>query len=380
MRTFDLKDGTAKLTLDDTGLVTKAGNPFGTWSTNAKNQLVVTKAGGGETTFNVDWRFDANNHLCMEQGGTLLFDFNGDTTSKPEYRLEKARLFIKPLDTMPFQFSILPSFWNLTPQHDLQMTVNGVTSTIDGVINDRNSGFRFRFIDKLDVIETFALSFKGAWKNSPDPARPGQVIYEYEIENAPAPGVFTLPNSLVVDNNSLVLAYEYNKDGRTQSVQLVGLFSFTNFELSFTIERKEAGDGESTTLRFDVDVKGKSAEGKIVFALKRTDNGTVTTDELSVGGAFTSRFKNGVLTIGLAFNQRTINGTVATREIVFTGKLVHKGGTQFAWELKGLNGSMTIGVAASDIRFGKFKADAAVTLKMQGGEVKAVRSLFGVSF
>jgi len=379
MRTFELKDGSTRLTFDDAGSVTKSGAAFGTWSTNVGNQIVVTKSGGGTTAFDVDWRFNGDNHLCIDQAGALVFDINGDTATKPDFRLDRSVLFIKPVDTLPFEFSLRPE-WDVTEQHDLKMKVNGKTSTIDGVINDRNSAFRFRFIDKLEVIETFTLLFAGAWRNSTNPDTPAGVVYEYEIAGSPKPGAFVLPNQLVVDNNSMVLAYNYDKDGRTQSIQLVGQFSFNNFELSCGIERKSAGDGISTMLRFAVDVKGKSADGKIIFALKRTDNGAVTTTELAIGGAFTSRFKNGVLTIGLSFSQRTINGTVASREVTFTGKLVHKGGTEFSWELKAANGSTSIAIAASQIKLGSVTASTQVQVSMKGGEMKAVRAMFGVSF
>lgn len=379
MRTFELKDGPATLTLDDAGSVTKAGTAFGIWATNKANQIVIKKAAGGETLIDVDWRFDANNHLWVNQGGAQVFDINGDTTSVPGFRLDKAVLLIKPLADAAFEFSIRPQ-WSLTETHDLVMSVNGKPSTIDGVINDRNSAFRFRFVDKLDVIETFVLAFKGQWRNANNPEQPAAVVYEYDIDGAAAPGVFRLPNPLVVDNSSLVLAYTYDKDGRTQSIQLVGQFSFNNFELNFAIDRKNAADGNSTTLTFDVDVKGKSAEGKVIFALKRKDTGATTDTTLAIGGAFTARFKNGVLTMGVTFSQRTINGTMASRELMFTGTLVHKGGTEFTWELEMANGSTTITVAADQIMLGAVTATTKVTIKMTSGEVKAVRALFGVSF
>lgn len=136
----------------------------------------------------------------------------------------------------------------------------------------------------------------------------------------------------------------------------------------------------STTLKFDVDIKGATADGKIAFVLKNTKTGSTTTSELLLGGKFTQRFKNGVLTIGLAFSQRAINGTVAARELTFTGKLVHKGGTQFAWELKAANGSTSIAIAASQIKLGQATASSVMTLKMRNGETQAVKVLFGVSF
>ncbi len=380
MRTFELNDGTTTLTLDDAGSVTKAGAGFGTWTTNDANQIVIRKTTGGEKPIDVDWRFDANNHLCVDQAGTQVFDINGDTASMPGFRLENAVLFIMPVADAPFEFSIHPK-WSLTPKHDLVMSVNGKESTIDGVINDRNSAFRFRFVDKLEVIETFVLAFKGQWKNADDPERPAAVMYEYDTEDPLKPGVFNLPNKLVVDNNSLVLAYNYDKDGRTQSIQLVGQFSFSNFELNYAIERKNAADGISTTLTFDVDVKGRSTDGKVIFVLKRKDSGATTETTLAIGAAFTARFKQGVLTIGVTYSQRTINGTMASRELMFTGKLVHKGGTEFFWELKMANGLTAISIAADHIKLGdNATGTAKVTIKMKGGEVKAVQALFGISF
>jgi hypothetical protein len=379
MRTFELKRGADTLTLDDGGQVTKAEEAFGTWRTNEKNQIVVSETGGASTAIDVDWTFDANNHLCIGHGGKKVFDVNGDMASTPQFRLDRAVLVVKPVDTAPFEFSIRPT-WALSPTHDLVMTVNGKSSTIDGVINDRNSAFRFRFVDKLEVIETFSLFFKGVWQQSPDPERPAGVEYVYEIDGSPAPGVFKLPNQLVVDNNSLVLAYKYDKAGRTQSTQLVGNFSLDTFELSFAIERKTAADGASTTLRFAVDVKGQSSDGRIIFALKRTDTGAVTATELTLGGKYTARFRNGVLTIGLSFSQKTMTGAAVSRELTLSGELVHKGGTTFAWELKAAQGSTSIAIAADQIQLGPATAGAKVKLTMNGGDVQAVQVLFGISF
>lgn len=205
------------------------------------------------------------------------------------------------------------------------------------------------------------------------------MVYEYEIDGSVKPGTFTLPNTLVVDNKSMVLAYNYDKEGRTQSVQLVGQFSFNNFELSLAIERKNAAEGNSTTLRFAADVRGKSAEGTLVFALKRKDSGAITQTTLAVSGPFTARFNSGVLTVGLALSQRTINGTPASRELMFNGKLVHKAGTEFAWELKMSAGTTNLSILANQIKLGKATGNIATTVKMKGGEVQAVRAMFGVS-
>ncbi len=133
-------------------------------------------------------------------------------------------------------------------------------------------------------------------------------------------------------------------------------------------------------LKFEVDVRGKSVDGKVTFALKRTDTGAVTTTELAIGGKFTARFKSGVLTIGLQFAQRTIGGTVASKQLMFNGKLVHHGGTTFTWELTAGTGSTSIAIGADQIRLGAVTASTMVKLETSAGETKAVQALFGISF
>jgi hypothetical protein len=87
-----------------------------------------------------------------------------------------------------------------------------------------------------------------------------------------------------------------------------------------------------------------------------------------------------VLTIGVMFSQRTIAGTVAARELMFSGTLVHTSGAQFVWEFKAVNGTTSIMIAADQIRLGAVTAMTKVTIQMSGGETKGVQALFGVSF
>jgi len=384
MATFTLKDGSDTLTLDDAGAVARAGAPIGRWTVNAGNQIVINKTAGTPSTIAVGWAFDGNNHLTVSQGGTKAFDFNADGPTLPGFRTDSAVLFVKPNSDQPFEFALRPT-WDLSATHDLQMTVNGTTSVIDGVISDRASAFRFRFVDKLDVLETFTLLFKGEWLNEPTGDDPGAVVFSYDIapEDAAHPatkGTFKLPNKLVIDNDFNVLAYTYQKGGRTRSVQLVGQFTLDHLELSYAIERKTAAEGSSTTLKFAVDVTGATSSGNVTFALKKTTNGAVTATTLTMGGAYTARFRNGVLTLGFAFSQQTATGMPAARELTFQGSLVHKGGTTFEWALSVVGGSTTISVAADQIRLGPVTAQSAVKITMQNGQVQAVQALLGVSF
>jgi hypothetical protein len=379
MRTFQLKDGTDTITLDDTGGVARGGVPAGTWTTNRENQVVVTAANGSRKVIDVGWRFDGNNHLRIDQRGTDVFDVNGDAAAQPAFRLDRAVLFVKPDGAQPFEFSLRPA-WNLTPQHDLTMTVNGKTSTIDGVISDNKSAFRFNFVDKLEVIEKFSLVFTGAWHNEPSGENPGAVVYDYQIADSVETGRFSLPNKLVIDDNFNVLAYRYDKGTRTRSVQLVGQFQLNSHaELSYAIERRDSADGPSTTLTFDVDVTGATSSGKVTFALKKRDGGHSSTS-LTIGGNYGARFKNGVLMLTFAFKQQTIAGSSTVRELTFAGEVQHAGGASFAWVLAIANNTTTIALAATDLKLGNATGDSKVVVRLQGGQVRSVDAMFGFSF
>jgi hypothetical protein len=379
MRTFELKDGPVTLTLDERGAVSRGGTAAGTWTTNRDNQVIVTAADGSQRAIDVGWRFDGNNHLRIDQRGTDVFDLNGDAATQPAFRLDRAVLFVKPDGAQPFEFALRPT-WNLTADHDLTMTVNGKTSTIDGVISDNKSAFRFNFVDKLEVIEKFSLVFAGAWHNEPTGDHPGAVVYDYEIADSPAPGRFALPNPLVVDNNFNVLAYRYDKGTRTRSVQLVGQFQLNSqAELSYAIERRDSADGPSTTLAFDVDVTGATSSGKLTFALKKRDGAHASTS-LTIGGNYGARFKNGVLMLTFAFQQQTIAGSGTARELSFAGEVQHNGGVNFAWILSIANSTTTIALAATDLKLGAVTGDTKVVVRLQGGEVRSVDAMFGFSF
>lgn len=379
MRTFELKDGTDTMTLDDSGGVARGGVPIGTWTTNRENQVVVTAANGSRRAVDVGWRFDGNNHLRIDQRGTDVFDINGDDATQPAFRLDRAVLFVKPDGAQPFEFSLRPA-WNLTPQHDLTMTVNGRTSTIDGVISDNKSAFRFNFVDKLEVIEKFSLIFTGAWRNEPSGDNPGAIVYDYEIADSPDTGRFSLPNTLVIDDNFNVLAYRYDKGTRTRSVQLVGQFQLNSqAELSYAIERRDSADGPSTTLTFDVDVTGATSSGKVTFALKKRD-GAHSSTSLTIGGNYGTRFKNGVLMLTFAFRQQTIAGSSTMRELTFAGEVQHTGGVSFAWVLAIANNTTTIALAATDLKLGNVTGDSKVVVRLQSGQVRSVDAMFGFSF
>lgn len=384
MRTFQLNSGTDTFTLSEDGSVTLAGAAAGKWTTAKDNQIVITN-GANITRIPVDWLWTTDNHLTIQQNGAEVFDINGSNTSQPDFRLQSAVLFVKPESAAPFEFAIRPT-WNLSPHHDLVMIVNGKESIIDGVISDTNSAFKFSFVDKKEIIEKFVLNFKGVWQDDPDEDDPARLIYRYDIDPddpsnpaSPKTAIFKLPNKLVIDNNFNVLAYSYDKAGRTRSVQLVGQFNISQFEMSYAIERKSGADGSSTTLKFEINIKGSTQDGKLVFELKKK-SGAVSDTTLTVGGKYTAKFKSGVLTVAFGFKQKTVATAPTSRELSFSGTLVQTSGATFAWTFAMGSGKTEISIAASQVTLGPVALDTKVKITLQNGQTQAVRVLLGVSF
>jgi hypothetical protein len=378
MRTFSLKDGAQLWMLDDAGSVSAGDKPAGKWGVNTAGQIVIRKAVGGESALDVEWYFDHSNHLCLGQGGAQVFDFHELGPAMPDLHVERALLVVKPDRDKPFQFSLKPA-WRLNAGHDLEMTMGARSSTIDGFISDPRSAFRFNFVDKLEPLESYSFLFEGEWHNEPTGEDPGRVVYEYAIEGAAESGKFELPNRLAVNPDTHFLAYSYDKKGRTRSVQLVGQFSFSHGELTYTIERKESRDGNSTTLRFDATVGGhvgSDGVGEISFALLRK-SGSASGSALTIASKYTGRFRNGTLVLGFSFSQQTMTGTGAVREFVFSGELQHTDSLSFAWAVAGGGGATSISIAASNLRLGAVTADTQVTVKLRDGSIQAVQAFVG---
>jgi hypothetical protein len=376
MSTFQLKDGSDLLELDHQGFVSMGGARIGTWSTNNGSQVVVAKTSGGESALDVDWLFDEDNHLSIEAGGEKKFDFHSDAGVRPLYRTVNSVLFVKPDRNGPFEFALRPR-WALTPSHDLEMTVKGKRSVIDGFVFDDRSRFRYHFFNKGNLAEESILGFRGEWLNESGGENPGQVIFEYDLESPGAKDRFVLPVAVVVDRVLNLLSYTYDKAGQTFSVQLVGRFAFDNLELRYEIERARETDGKRTTLKFGAVITSAKAAGSLDFALVKK-SGAVSSTILSITGNFTARFQGGVLNLGFRFQQERIGATL-TNTFFFGGSIVHRAGV-FKWEIRMSGKSMIIGISAQQIKLGDARIDPALNVTLENGKVVGLRALLGVSF
>jgi hypothetical protein len=149
--------------------------------------------------------------------------------------------------------------------------------------------------------------------------------------------------------------------------------------MSYAIERKSAADGATTTLKFEINVKGSTHDGKLVFELKKK-SGAAPETTLTVGGNYTARFKSGVLTVAFGFKQKTMATIPTTRELTFSGSLVETSGATFVWSFQMGSGKTEIMLGASDVMLGPVKVDSKVVITRQNGQTAAVTALLGFSF
>src|SRR5689334_17578155 len=112
MTSFKLTKDTVTYELFPTGVVKKGDAAFGSWSTDTGNHIAVKpSAGGNPITFDVGWKFDENNHLCLSSGGDTLFDFN-NTPERPLFSTNNSVIKVRPDRNNTFSFE-LRGEWDL---------------------------------------------------------------------------------------------------------------------------------------------------------------------------------------------------------------------------------------------------------------------------
>ena len=117
------------------GKVSISGDAAGTWTTNNQNQIAITLNDGSTVANDVGWQFDGDNHLCLFSGANQIFDFHDVPGNRPLCGTLNAVLMVRPDRANAFTFQ-LRGDWSLDDGHDLNFTVNGVKSVIDGFIDD----------------------------------------------------------------------------------------------------------------------------------------------------------------------------------------------------------------------------------------------------
>jgi hypothetical protein len=381
METFRLTAGSETYDCDAFGGVTRGGSPAGKWNTSTDNKIVISRSDGSQIAFEVAWQFDVNNHLCLFSKGAPIFDFHNVPGNRPVCATRNAVLLVKPDREKTFTFQ-LRGEWNLDSDHKLSFTVNGLTSIIDGFIDDPRSRFMYHFRNKTDLTQESILGFIGRWQEQlgEDGLLTTDFIYTREDGSE---DTFRLPKSVLINRSTNQLMYSYDKDNETYSIQFAGLLRISrDFEITYTIDRQVSGSGaeqvKSTTFTVGAVFTQANLSGDLQLAIKRAD-GSAGATTLVISGSFTAMLGATQLQVGYSFSQiRAGNGIDTT--FAFSGSLSIANNGQIQWTFEKNAQQLSVEISASNIRLGSVRADARLNLRMQNGQLVGIWGLFGVSF
>jgi hypothetical protein len=384
MATFTLKkDATTSFECEPLGKVRKGGSDFGTWGTNKENKIVVKGKDGTQTPIDVVWKVNNFNELCVRDAADkLIYNFHADSAVVPFFSATKAVLQVFPSQEEEFSFE-LRGEWDMSETHDLQITINGVASVLDGYVDDPDSKFSYHFFDKAK--NPFNLVFEGEWgKPAADAKGVLRIDFKYAREDGTS-DVLSLPEELSIDRGINQFVYQYSKKNRTRRIRLVGLLNITeDFRITYSIDRQEAPDGsgavvKSTTFEIKAQMTKSKFEGDIEFLVKKADGKTGKT-VLGIKGSFTARPGSGnVAKVGFEFTQAR-EGGVKTTTALFKGSLSLKNNlleVEWTFELK--DSVKTLTVTITSVQLGPVRADSKIVLKSGNGE-REVLVLLGFSF
>lgn len=368
--------------IEPLGSVTLNNAPIGKWKTDQANKIVVTKNDNSTMTFDVAWEFNSDNQLVVSAAGKK-FNFTEVTANVPRYETKDAVLVVKPNKDQAFSFE-LKGDWSLTEKHDLNFTVNGKTSTIDGFVHDPRSRFMFHFSNKKNLLQGSVLGFVGTWSEFVDDGGQPRLKFTYKRAGQ-TDGEFVLPKGVVVDKSINQLMYEYDKQGKKRRIQFVGTLMINDdFQISYGLDRQTTADGQqqvaSTTFTFNAVFKKKNFTGDLDLAIRKQD-GTVSTTTISISGKFTAVLGSARLLAGFTFEQNRA-GNRTTTTFGFAGKLEFKSGSiQWAFTTENTT-TKTITLAVNvDITIGNnTQLDARLNLAMEGGQLKGITFFLGIAF
>ncbi|HYK20794.1 MAG TPA: hypothetical protein VEV42_08675 [Pyrinomonadaceae bacterium] len=382
MAEFRIKKGQDNYDFDSTGTAKKNGTALGKWTTtnDAVSSLVINKDAGGQETFPVEWRFNADNHLCVFSGGNQAFDFNVPG-ARPIYLTRNAVLIVRPNQNNAFSFN-LKGEWDMDANHNLSFTVNNVTSSLDGFIFDQRSRFMYHFFNKNDITQESILGFVGEWESFVDNADGKlKLKFKYKREDNSI-DTFALPKSMKINKSVNQFMYEYQKQNHSFRVQFAGFLQVNeNLEITYSIDRQVSSGGEeqvsSTTFRIGAVFNKTNFSGDVELIVKKT-NGTVGTTTISIGGKFSAVLGHTNLQVAFAFSQVRGPNTVVTT-FGFEGKLDFQNGS-VVWKFARNATTTTIAISASDIKLGNARIDSRLNIVKGPNDQVGVYFLFGVAF
>lgn len=393
MASFKLTKEADTFEFDTNGKVKKGSAAFGTWTINKSNQLVARGDAGNSVTFSdVVWKFpQGTNQLTLRTAADKeIFNFQ-KADVRPFYAVTpKAVLQVFPDEENDFFFE-LRGQWALDKNHDLNLTINGATSVIDGFVDDPKSRFTYFFLDKNK--NDFNLVFRGQWLQPQVDDEGMKMTFEYETEEKDQAGKaklaqFSLPGKVVIDRSINQFVYEYDKSLKKRRIKFTGLLNITpDFQITYSIDSQRLDDGSGVAVKATEFRLGAmlvndklSTELDLEFVLRNTSNGKVSKSVIGIKGHYTAKLGTANLELGFAFLQ-VRDGDVKTTTIAIGGKLVLSNNlTTLQWEFTSQNNVKSLTVSIENAQLGPVTASSKLIVAAGNGKQRAVTFLLGFNF
>jgi hypothetical protein len=380
MANFKLKKGADEFQLDTAGSVSKAGAKFGTWTTTKDNKILIRGGDGSQTPVDAAWKFNAKNQLCLVSNAapaTEIFNFHTADGLRPFFSTDKAVLQVFPDEENDFNF-LLRGEWDLDDNHDLNITINGLKSVIDGFVDDPKSRFIYHFFD--EDKNDFNIMFTGTWAQ--DAKDPLKLNFTYTREDDTV-DVFSLPGAMTIDRGINQFVYDYDKDGKKRRIQLIGLLNVSkSLVITYSLDRQDSEEGgvavASTEFRVGAVLTNSKFQGDVEFLVKKTD-GTTSSTTIGIRGKFTAQVAGAELQVAFLFVQNR-NGDQRKTSFGFSGQLKLKDNGTVQWEFASKDNVKQLTITITDVKLGPVTADSKFVLQSENGQTKKVQFLLGVSF
>ena len=378
---FKLTSGATTYSLGIDGRVTTEAGDFGTWSTDASNQIVLKPAAGGAAIpVSVIWKFNDSNQLCLYQGTTLALNFHS-ASIRPQYRLADNVLQVRPSQNHSFEFA-LTCKWEIDDKVNLKATIGTTVSLIDGWADDKKSRFVYWFRDKQATGSApYLLVFSGEWQR--DDSVKDAVRLKFNYGSGANAGTLKLPAEAQIDPLSNQLYLEYSKEGVARSIGLRGSVKIgQNTDLIFSIAQQTTAAGgvitKETAITVQTTFQFNKLKGNLELYVGRTV--TPTTQKLVLHGDFALTIGQSGLTVNFDYEKESGSGQRTRTAIAVDGTfaLANNGATViFKYKQEGTNKSFS--TAISNLKLGKVRAEAGLNVMTSGGK-KGVHGFIGVSF
>jgi hypothetical protein len=338
---------------------------------------------GSARTFAVAWAFNATNQLVLSSGGAPVANFQNDAAVRPGFELRKGVLRFTPNRLAGFAFE-LRGDWALTPQHDLQFSLGGQSSTLVGFISDpnRRNRFMFMFHDNTHPVLLHQLVFEGHWEVPAGGEANLRFVY---VDKDAKDQVFELPGNVAIDKSTNQLSYQYVKNGN-QSIEFDGTLSVTpDLQLTYAIGQTKTQTGDSvvkeSVISIGATLTKNNFTGDLEFEARRIDGQKTS---LTISGSFVGVLGPGVkVAAGFSFKQVHAANQVTETVIGFQGSLQFRNGSTVDWVFSSSNAAtrtISLSVNADIVLNPHASLDERLNLTAVDGKVQSVSLLLGVRF